>query len=85
MVSLLQEIEQCLYCTMESTNSNEKAAEQKPNPAPAAKKAAPKKLPSKQISFSSQSTNKKGGQGGKTSINSTKKGGVNLMKKLSGM
>ncbi|MCW3121744.1 MAG: hypothetical protein JWQ38_1236 [Flavipsychrobacter sp.] len=47
-----------------------------------AKKAS--KLPSKQISFSNQPT-AKGGKQAKTSINSVKKGGVNLMKKLSGM
>jgi len=71
---------------METPNNNEQAAaDKKVNPAPDAKKAAPKKLPSKQISFSSQPTSKKGKQGGKTMINTNKKGGVNLMKKLSGM
>jgi hypothetical protein len=51
-------------------------------------KAAPKKaakLPSKSISFSGQATKKNGAKGGKAQINSQKKGGVNLMKKLSGM
>jgi len=45
----------------------------------------PSKLPSKSISFSSQPTAKNGKQGGKASVNKSKKGGVNLMKKLSGM
>ncbi len=49
-----------------------------------AKKAAPVRLPSKPISFSNQKLAKNGKQA-KTSINTTKKGGVNLMKKLSGM
>ena len=60
----------------------------KPNETPKAKPAAAKKpaaLPSKYISFSSQGSKKGGGKGGKTQINSQKKGGVNLMKKLSGM
>ena len=50
----------------------------------AAPKKGPSKLPSKQISFSNQPP-AKGGKQAKTSINSVKKGGVNLMKKLSGM
>jgi hypothetical protein len=47
-------------------------------------KKAPSKLPSKQISFSSQPVAKNGKQA-KASVNKSKKGGVNLMKKLSGM
>lgn len=46
------------------------------------KKAA--KLPSKPISFSNQPTGK-GGKQAKSSVTTTKKGGVNLMRKLSGM
>lgn len=42
------------------------------------------KLPSKQISFSNQPASKNGKQS-KVTINKSKKGGVNLMKKLSGM
>ena len=49
------------------------------------KKAPAAKLPSKPISFSGQQTKKSGGKNGKLQINSQKKGGVNLMKKLSGM
>ena len=52
-------------------------------------KTAPKKgagkLPSKQITFSNQPVGKKGNQSGKAMVNTQKKGGVNLMKKLSGM
>ena len=48
-------------------------------------KKGPSKLPSKQIVFGNQSTGKKGGKAGNTSLSSTKKGGVNLMRKLSGM
>ena len=51
---------------------------------PAGKKAGPTKLPSKPISFSGQSV-AKSTKGGKVNINSQKKGGVNLMRKLSGM
>jgi hypothetical protein len=47
-------------------------------------KKGPSKLPSKQISFSNQPVSKNGKQA-KASVNKTKKGGVNLMKKLSGM
>ncbi len=49
-----------------------------------AKKAGPVRLPSKPISFSNHPT-AKGGKQAKTMINKSKKGGVNLMKKLSGM
>ncbi len=52
--------------------------------APAAAKKAPAKLPSKQISFSNQPVGK-GGKQAKTNIAKGKKGGVNLMRKLSGM
>jgi hypothetical protein len=48
------------------------------------KKAGPSKLPSKTITFSNHPTAKNGKQG-KVMVNKTKKGGVNLMKKLSGM
>lgn len=47
-------------------------------------KAAPTKLPSKQIVFSNQ-PNAKGGKNVKASVNKSKKGGVNHMRKLSGM
>jgi hypothetical protein len=47
-------------------------------------KKAPSKLPSKQIVFSNQPV-AKGGKQGKANITSQKKGGVNLMRKLSGM
>jgi len=47
-------------------------------------KKGPSKLPSKQISFSNQPVSKNGKQA-KATVNKTKKGGVNLMKKLSGM
>jgi hypothetical protein len=49
------------------------------------KKAGPSKLPAKQIVFGNQPKGKKGQVAGKASANSTKKGGVNLMRKLSGM
>ena len=49
-----------------------------------AKKAGPVRLPSKPISFSNQPTSKNGKQVN-ASVNKGKKGGVNLMKKLSGM
>ncbi len=65
---------------MDTPKQNEPAADKKP----AAAKKGPTKLPSKQISFSSQPT-KKGGKQAKANINSGKKGGVNLMRKLSGM
>ncbi len=55
-----------------------------PKAAPAAKKAGPVRLPSKPISFSSQPV-AKNGKASKVSVNKSKKGGVNLMKKLSGM
>lgn len=51
----------------------------------APKKATPTKLPSKAIVFSNQPVSKKGQKGGTKMLNSTKKGGVNLMRKLSGM
>ncbi len=47
-------------------------------------KKGPSKLPSKQISFSNQPV-AKGGKQAKATVNKSKKGGVNLMKKLSGM
>jgi len=49
-----------------------------------AKKGGPVRLPSKPISFSNQPTSKNGKQV-KAAVNKGKKGGVNLMKKLSGM
>lgn len=42
------------------------------------------KLPSKQIVFGNQPTTK-GGKQGKAAVTTQKKGGVNLMRKLSGM
>ena len=49
------------------------------------KKTGPSKLPAKQIVFGNQPKGKKGQVAAKASANSTKKGGVNLMRKLSGM
>jgi len=63
---------------MESNNPAE-------NKKPAAAPKKPSKLPSKSISFSSQPGTKNGKQSGKATVNKSKKGGVNLMKKLSGM
>ena len=68
---------------METPNQNETPVS-KPAPGANAKKPAAK-LPSKPISFSSQPQAKNGKKSGKANINSQKKGGVNLMKKLSGM
>lgn len=48
------------------------------------KKGAAVRLPSKPLSFSGQPTAKNGKQS-KANVSSTKKGGVNLMRKLSGM
>lgn len=48
-------------------------------------KKAPSKLPSKQIVFGNQPIGKKGGKAGNANVSSSKKGGVNLMRKLSGM
>lgn len=48
------------------------------------KKAGSEKLPSKQISFSNQPL-AKNGKKVKGSVNKSKKGGVNFMRKLSGM
>jgi hypothetical protein len=48
-------------------------------------KKTPSKLPSKQIVFGNQGTGKKGGKSGNVAVNSNKKGGVNNMRKLSGM
>lgn len=68
---------------METPQQNETPAAKPAQPA--AKKAATK-LPSKPISFSGQAQSKKGQKASKVNaINSAKKGGVNLMKKLSGM
>ena len=47
-------------------------------------KKGPSKLPSKQITFSNQPT-AKNGKNAKVTVNKNKNGGVNLMKKLSGM
>lgn len=47
--------------------------------------AKPTKLPSKQIVFGNQPKGKKGQAAGKAAVNTGKKGGVNLMRKLSGM
>lgn len=63
---------------MDTNKQNKPATGAKP-----AKKAAVR-LPSKPLSFSNQPTAKNGKQS-KASINSGKKGGVNLMRKLSGM
>ncbi len=48
------------------------------------KATGPVKLPSKQIVFSNQPLSKKG-KNVKAQVNKSKKGGVNLMRKLSGM
>ncbi len=50
----------------------------------AGSKKGPSKLPSKQISFSNQPVSKNA-KNAKATVNKSKKGGVNLMKKLSGM
>ena len=68
---------------MDTPNQNESTENKKPAPAPAAKKA-PVRLPSKPISFQNQTVSKNGKQA-KAMVNKSKKGGVNLMKKLSGM
>jgi hypothetical protein len=47
-------------------------------------KAGPVRLPSKPISFSGQPLSKNA-KTGKATVNKSKKGGVNLMRKLSGM
>ena len=64
---------------MDTPNQNEEM--KKPAPAP---KKAPSKLPSKTISFSNHPT-AKGGKQAKATVNKAKKGGVNNMRKLSGM
>jgi hypothetical protein len=51
----------------------------------AAKKAGPSKLPAKQIVFGNQPQSKKAQKASKAMTTSNKKGGVNLMRKLSGM
>ena len=66
---------------MDTKKQSTPAADSKAAPA---KKAGPVRLPSKPISFSSHPT-AKGGKQAKTMVNKAKKGGVNLMKKLSGM
>ena len=66
------------------TNKKTTAEGENKTPVTPAKKAAPVRLPSKPISFSNQPHAKNGKQG-KTMVNKSKKGGVNLMKKLSGM
>ena len=68
---------------METPKQNE-PAKKAAAPTPASKKAGPVRLPSKPISFSNQ-PNAKNGKQVKASVNKGKKGGVNLMKKLSGM
>jgi hypothetical protein len=60
-----------------------KTEEQK-KAAPAPKKAGPSKLPSKSISFSNHPV-AKGGKQAKASVDKSKKGGVNNMRKLAGM
>jgi hypothetical protein len=69
---------------MDSSKQNEPAENKKTTAAPAAKKTGPVKLPSKPISFSNHPT-AKGGKQAKATVNKGKKGGVNLMRKLSGM
>jgi hypothetical protein len=68
---------------MDTANQNEQQ-EQKIPAAPVAPKKGPVKLPSKPISFQNHPQAKNGKQG-KAVVNKSKKGGVNLMKKLSGM
>jgi len=70
--SLLQFLHLSIPCNMESSKNT-------------AKKAGPSKLPSKQIVFGNQPKGKKGQAGAKASVNTVKKGGVNNMRKLSGM
>ena len=67
---------------MDTPKKNEPA--KKATVTPVSKKAAPVRLPSKPISFSNHPQAKNGKQV-KASVNKSKKGGVNLMKKLSGM
>jgi len=66
---------------MNTTNQNE---DQKKAPVTPTKKAGPSKLPSKSISFANH-PKAKGGKQAKAFIDKSKKGGVNLMRKLSGM
>ena len=68
---------------MDTNKQSTPPAGENKTPAPA-KKAGPVRLPSKPISFSNQPHSKNGKQT-KTMVNKSKKGGVNLMKKLSGM
>ena len=65
---------------MDTPNNNEAPK----TDAPTVKKAAPSKLPSKTIVFANQSKIK-GGKQAKVHVNKSKKGGVNNMRKLSGM
>ncbi len=65
---------------MDTPKQNEPIANKKP----VAAKKGPSKLPSKQISFSNQPVGKNGKQA-KATVDKAKKGGTNLMRKLSGM
>jgi hypothetical protein len=67
---------------MDTPKQNEPA--KKATAAPG-KKTGPVRLPSKPISFTGQPQSKTGKGSGKAVVNKSKKGGVNLMKKLSGM
>ncbi len=67
---------------MDTPNQNDAAGNAAPKPA--AKKAGPSKLPSKTITFSNH-PKAKGGKQAKAFVDKSKKGGVNLMRKLSGM
>ena len=62
----------------------QKQTEEQKTVTPAPKKAGPSKLPSKTISFSNHPT-AKGGKQAKATIDKSKKGGVNHMRKLAGM
>lgn len=68
---------------MDTPKQNE-PAKKATTPTTAPKKAGPVRLPSKPISFSNHPQAKNSKQKNVT-VNKSKKGGVNLMKKLSGM
>jgi len=68
---------------MDSQNKNE-TPEKKKTTTTSVPKKGPVKLPSKPITFGNHPVAKNGKQA-KALVNKSKKGGVNLMKKLSGM
>ncbi|MBC7553002.1 MAG: hypothetical protein H7257_03380 [Taibaiella sp.] len=71
---------------MSETPAQQPEASENKSTASSSQKKAATKLPSKPISFSGQQQSKKGQKGLKSNFSSSqKKGGVNLMRKLSGM